>query len=292
MATLFKASKLRENSLQSNYISALKDDNFKKLISHLKVSEEELKQNTTKLQDTLNELKDCQNCPGIFNCPHQMKGCVNYPEVYHDHLTFAYITCKYKKEQLKKSQSKVTEDQLINAAQMKDIDITDKNRVKLIKWLNNFIKKYDSSKSNKGLYLHGNFGCGKTYLISAMFNELKKQNITSEVVYLPTLLRDLKANFDTLDETINYLETVELLLIDDIGAEHVTEWSRDEILGTILQSRMSNHKTTFFTSNFNISELETHLSNNGQEPIKARRIVERIKQLTEDLEMISENRRK
>ena len=81
-------------------------------------------------------------------------------------------------------------------------------------------------------------------------------------------------------------------MIDDIGAEKVTEWSRDEILGTILQERMTNHKVTFLTSNFNIEELENHLSCKGEDVIKARRIIERIKQLTEDMELISINRRK
>ena len=93
---------------------------------------------------------------------------------------------------------------------------------------------------------------------------------------------------------MNEYQTVDLLLIDDIGAEKVTEWGRDEILGTILQYRMNNNLPTFLTSNLNITELETHLSisSSGMDKVKARRIIERIKQLTDDIEMISENRRK
>lgn len=53
---------------------------------------------------------------------------------------------------------------------------------------------------------------------------------------------------------------LDLLLLDDIGAETVTNWSRDEILGTILQYRMENNLSTFITSNLNISELEGHSS--------------------------------
>ena len=58
---------------------------------------------------------------------------------------------------------------------------------------------------------------------------------------------------------------------------------------------MNNYKTTFFTSNLNMVELENHLkgaSTNSDDEIKARRIIERINQLTEDMEMISENKRK
>jgi len=82
--------------------------------------------------------------------------------------------------------------------------------------------------------------------------------------------------------------------LDDLGAENVTPWARDEILGTILQYRMDNNLTTFFTSNLTIEELEEHLSGKKGEldKVKARRIIERIKQLTTDLELISVNRRK
>ena len=89
------------------------------------------------------------------------------------------------------------------------------------------------------------------------------------------------------------LKKCDLLLIDDIGAESVTSWSRDEILSTILQYRMDEKLPTFFTSNLTIDELEAHLSETKEsiDKVKARRIIERIKQLTDDIEIISVNRR-
>ncbi len=75
--------------------------------------------------------------------------------------------------------------------------------------------------------------------------------------------------------------------------ENNTSWSRDEILGTILQYRMDNNLLTFITSNLNLEELEEHLktTNKSVDDIKARRIIERIKYLTLDFELISENKR-
>ena len=92
---------------------------------------------------------------------------------------------------------------------------------------------------------------------------------------------------------VSLTEPADILLIDDIGAENVTNWGRDEILGTILQYRMNSALPTFFTSNLTIEELEHHLSitKNDEDKVKARRIIERIKQLTSDLELISINRR-
>ena len=67
----------------------------------------------------------------------------------------------------------------------------------------------------------------------------------------------------------------------------------DEVLGPILQYRMEEDLPTFFTSNLTIDELESSLAltSNGVEKIKAKRITERIKQLTTSLELISKNRR-
>ena len=89
------------------------------------------------------------------------------------------------------------------------------------------------------------------------------------------------------------MKNTEILFIDDIGAENLTTWARDEVLCPILQYRMDNNLTTFLTSNFDIADLEKHLSStkDGVEVVKARRIIERIKQLTDDIELLSKNLR-
>ena len=126
-------------------------------------------------------------------------------------------------------------------------------------------------------------------------NELGKEGISCISVYYPSLLKTLKEGFKTnYEERLEEIIKCDILLLDDIGAENNTAWARDEILGTILQYRMDNGLSTFFTSNLNLEELETHLetTSNSVDKIKARRIIERIKQLTNPMELISENLRK
>ena len=57
---------------------------------------------------------------------------------------------------------------------------------------------------------------------------------------------------------------------------------------------MQEELTTFFTSNLDKKSLEDHLSisKDGVEVVKARRIMERINQLTEEMSLISKNLRK
>ena len=75
---------------------------------------------------------------------------------------------------------------------MKEIDVKDKNRHSAIKWIQNFIKSYEKNPYQKGLYLYGNFGVGKSYFISALFNELAKKDVKSVIVFWPDFLRSLK----------------------------------------------------------------------------------------------------
>ena len=274
---------------------SLKDEDFLKLVKTTKIDKKTALKNNSKLQDTVLELKNCKNCKGLFMCKNRLNGHVLYPSMEEGSLKFIYMPCKYKKEEDRKLQEKEASLNELANARMKDIDITDKKRIEVVKWLKDFYDKYEHINTLKGLYLHGSFGSGKTYLIAALLNELTiKKNARCEIIYLPELLRNMKEDFSLVEDKINYLENVDILLIDDIGAENVTALGRDEILGTILQYRMNNKLTTFFTSNLNIDELECHLSltKDSEDKVKARRIIERIKQLTEDLELISVNRRK
>ena len=277
----------------NEYSEARTNDDFNALVKKLKISENEAKKNTIKLFDSLEELSHCKNCSNLYECKNKVNGYVYFPELKESNLYFSYIPCKYKKKAMKMAESKKTNQSILDSAKLKDIKIT-KNRTEIIKWIKDYYDKFDPYTTNKGLYLHGNFGTGKTYLLAALLNELKnKYGVNAEIVYVPELLRKLKENLGLVGDKLYYLENVDILLLDDIGAEKVTEWGRDEILGTILQTRMNNGMPTFFTSNLNIPELEKHLSltKDNEDLVKAKRIIERIKYLTEEFEMVSKNMR-
>ena len=280
------------NDLKKELNEAKKDEKFIKLCKKLDIDDAIAAKYTSKLQDTLCELDHCKGCKGIFQCKNSYEGHVSYPIKDGNRLIFNFMPCKYTKEILDE-QEKRSESGL-STARMKDIDITDKKRQEVICYLDEFFNNYSPAKNNVGLYLHGSFGSGKSFLVSALLNELhEKKKASVCMIYFPEALRTLKDDWDNFGSKIEYLKSVDILLIDDIGAEKVTEWGRDEVLGTILQARMDNQLATFFTSNLTIKELESHLalSNKSDDLVKARRIIERIKQLTNDLELISVNRR-
>lgn len=289
--------------LEADYRKQYDNDmTFRKIANEIDLSTDILMKYTTKLERSSLELNNCKRCKNIFECQNEIEGYVYYPQKNDNDIEFCYIPCKYKKELDKNNQYKdniyyfsISEN--LRNASMKNIDTSDKNRFEVIKWIKGFITDYSKGIKCKGIYLNGNFGSGKTYLLSAMLNELAKKGTKVAIIYYPEFLRALKESFNTADEfkyKFNYVKKVDVLLLDDIGAETLTEWSRDEILGTILQYRMEENLPTLFTSNLTMEELEVHLSiaNRNIDKLKARRIMERIKQLTVNMTLISENKRK
>ena len=282
-------------SLKAEYKEALKDEVFAKIVKKLKLSEQELMKYTSFLEESTKEFKHCSNCKNLMECQNKIEGFAYLPKVVEGILEFEYKPCRYKKKlmtnnQYKKNIKNLDEPEAISNASIKEIYKSDKKRYEVINWLLDFKDNYQ--KGDKGLYLHGNFGCGKTYLISAIFNEFAKLGYKTSIVFYPEFVRqafyeDFKYNFDIIKK-------VDFLMIDDIGAENLTAYNRDEILCPLLQYRMDNKLSTFFTSNLTMEELRNHLSfsKKGVDEVKAGRIISRIEQLTVDLELISKNLRK
>jgi primosomal protein DnaI len=290
-----KSKKSIQDDLRKEFILSSSDETFKKLCNRLKCDEEILMKYTSRLEITSCELKNCSKCKGIDKCKNEVLGHVYYPSVVKDYLEFSYKPCKYfKDDSIKNSTKFFLTPKILQKATLSDL-INEKERSNILKYIKDFLKKKVSGESVKGLYLSGSFGSGKSYILSALLNELSNKGFQTVNVYYPSLLQMLKASFNdsSYDDILNEIMDAEILLLDDIGAENNTPWSRDEVLGTILQYRMDNDLTTFFTSNFTIDELENVLceTKNDSDAIKARRIIERIKYLTVEDKLISKNKR-
>lgn len=292
----------RMKLLKDNFIKALQDENFVKICNKLDISDNIKCMYTSELKEIANNNAICDKCKSLNNCPFDIPGIIKKAVVKDNLIEFKYQDCalkeKYDQETAYlKNIYFYKMPQYIKDASFKNIYKDDSNRLEVIKYLKKYYDNYEK-KREKGLYLHGNFGCGKSYLIAALFNELAKKDIKSTIIYFPEFLASLKNSFynpeDDYQERFNFIKESPLLLLDDIGAERITDWTRDEVLGVILQYRMEEGLPTFFTSNLSISELEEHLSITGKadDKVKARRIIERIKFLTNDIKMISVNRRK
>ena len=288
-----------DKKLKENYNEAIKNPYFKEIIEKLKIDKKHLVNYTSSVEVSALEYHNCKMCKSILECKNKIEGYAYLPTVKNDELIFKYKSCKFK-QKLDSENAYLNNISVIGSslylkdAKMANIYTNDKNRFKSIAWVKEFITKYPENKHLKGLYLCGNFGCGKTYLVSAMLNELAKQGYKSSIIFWPEFLRDLKTSFQSgYNEKYESVKRIPILLIDDIGSEVTTQWGRDEIFCPLMQYRMEQKLPTFFTSNLNLEQLKEHFSvtKDGTDIVKSGRIIERIKQMTEQLEMISKNLR-
>lgn len=288
---------IKKIDLMEEYNKALLDPVFAKLAKKLHKKDEELCNYTSFIETSASEYHNCMECKNLTSCSNRIKGHVYMPINVEGNVNFEYKPCKYYNK-MKKNTKFLNNITYFNTpkdlqeASLSKIFKTDKNRFDAILWINKFYNEYKENIHQKGLYLNGNFGCGKTYIVGALFNDLAHEGYESAIVFWPEFLR--QAFYDDFKNKYEQIKQVPLLLIDDIGAENLTAWNRDEILCPLLQYRMEEELPTFFTSNLTIEQLEEHLSNSktGVDKVKAARIIARINQLTESIEMVSKNLRK
>lgn len=162
-------------------------------------------------------------------------------------------------------------------------------------YLNIVSKLIDLSVSSKkrGLFLFGNVGCGKSYLMACLANRFASNQKTVCFVKVNRLINDLKSSFNSFsdfkEKTMRQMMGCNLLILDDIGAENPSAWSRDEILFTILDHRMENGLLTCFTSNLDKEAIKYHYlhASGNTDPNKTDRLMERFVVLSEFVELKS-----
>lgn len=170
-----------------------------------------------------------------------------------------------------------------------DVLLDDANRIKAYQAVAAFISDYPNQG---GVYLYGQFGVGKSFMMAAMANELAEKGISTTLIHYPSFISD-NSGFDDLKAQANEVKKTEVLVLDDIGAESNNDWIRDNILQVILQYRMQENLPTFFTSNLTMLELEQRLAmtKKGDETWSAKRVMERVRKLSTEYALAGENRR-
>ena len=174
----------------------------------------------------------------------------------------------------------------------KEANLTDKT----------IIKKLEDFKWDRGFYIYGDCGVGKTYQSVGLykiilgnlqksdnkdlFNSFKDYEDSRTVVFtnFVDFLADLKKQFadDNSEREISKLiKTNHILFIDDFGTEKLTEWT-EEIIYRLINHRYEYMKPTFFTSNLSIKELSERVGD---------RIASRIVEMCEVVKLEGEDKR-
>jgi DNA replication protein DnaC len=113
------------------------------------------------------------------------------------------------------------------------------------------------------LVLHGHYGCGKTHLAYAIVNRCRELGRSVYYGSLPELLDTLKQGFNDsarmdYDTRLKTMLEVELLVLDDLGAQAVTPWSEEKVF-ELTNYRYTRRLPLVVTTNLNVRDRQCPL---------------------------------
>ena len=167
---------------------------------------------------------------------------------------------------------------------------------KALQFAIDYITNFSFAKEQQGGWLCGNKGIGKSHLLGAIANELKKKN--AEVVFISasTLINEIqnivRSDSNKFKKRMDYYKNAEILILDDMGTELLTQWTTQSVLYEILNVRMNNNSKTWFSSNLTQKEYEMHVTRTINDKMTADRLYTRIEYLSKEIQMSGENLRK
>jgi DNA replication protein DnaC len=159
----------------------------------------------------------------------------------------------------------------------------------------------DNIEAGRGLWFDGPVGTGKTSLAILVAKAAKQSGRSYAVYPVPRLLAEIKRTFDR-DASDSYLGffrrlcSVDLLVLDDLGAEKQTEWVLEQLY-SIVNERWQDRRSIVVTTNIpdedpeapsvalraSVRELRSLVGGgryDGRDLDELRRIVERLERVT------------
>lgn len=133
---------------------------------------------------------------------------------------------------------------------------------------------------DKSLFLFGETGSGKTVLSTLILKEMWKNNKNGYFISYPELIFEMQTDYDNSKEKLEEVKNYNCVVLDDFGAEKLTDFVR-QISYLIINYREQNDLQTIITSNFTLDEIDKSID---------RRISSRICGMCDVIEMKHDKR--
>ena len=151
---------------------------------------------------------------------------------------------------------------------------------KVVGYVRDFVREIDERlDQGRGLWLMGDVGTGKTTLAMLVSKAALAAGRSAAIYSVPHLLAEIRDTYQAEEDTLSYLNffrrlvTVDLLQLDDLGAERQTDWVLEQLYSLINQ-RYEEERSIIVTTNLAIDALESQLGP---------RTVSRLTEMTEQL---------
>ena len=159
---------------------------------------------------------------------------------------------------------------------------------KMQKYADNFHK---AQADNVGLLLTGTPGTGKTFYANCISNFIQEKGYSVLSFNLSGYLRKIQEGYDKKevsaeDKLLQAVKEVDLLFIDDLGSEKLSEWGIEKVYN-LIDERYRAKKPIIITTNLDKRGLEHQLDLNGSD-----KLLDRIAEMTVPFIFDWESRRK
>ena len=130
---------------------------------------------------------------------------------------------------------------------------------KYFDYCKNYAKTFDVNSRN--ILMRGNTGLGKTHLSLAIAREVIENGFGVIYCSTPEILSKLEKerfgkSYENSEDSEETLKECYLLILDDVGSEFQTSFTKN-IIYNIINFRISHQKPTIISTNLELEELET-----------------------------------
>lgn len=230
----------------------------------LGLSDEQIRENASKIYDFSEDVKNCKNCKGLKYCNKDPKYLVTNITYSDGIVDRNILPCKKYLEQVnfKKRFSIIDfpEDYLDNHIGKDISNIASKAKKEVL-------EKYKDSavikKSNDWIYIKGDMSTGKSFYAATLCVDAARNKCFESISYIdvPERFKELTdlafAKSPKFNDLLDKIRYSEMLVLDDFGNEFKSDFVRDNILFPILSIRAKNKLFTIVTSNYSIDDICT-----------------------------------
>lgn len=233
----------------------------------------------------VDDLNICEPCTSFHSCPKDVKGY----QIKLDVTSGRFFEVEYVKCSKLLAYEKIANNYIYKHFPNHWVDnrltnITNNSyRMALIKQATDML-----SGKFKSLYIYGQNGLGKSYISAAIANEYLEIN-GGKIAFVNArdLIEDLRnLVFEdklAFNQKIKDLESANLLIVDDLGNEKITEWSKEEVIFPLIENQIKANKLIIINSDYSLQELKTIYA---KDSLKSKKMIERIENSFKIFELI------
>lgn len=150
---------------------------------------------------------------------------------------------------------------------------------KPLKVAQNYCKEFRKMcENNQGLLFYGTVGTGKSYTAACIANYLLDHSFSVVMTSFVRILQEMQGfDKDRAAYYENLLNSVSLLIIDDLGAERNTDYALEKVYG-IIDNRYRAKKPLILTTNLTLAQMQ------AANDIRYERIYDRVFEMCYPLE--------